>query len=87
MARLTVRLTPRGGRDAIDGWRGDILLARVAAPPAEGDANASLIRLLAKRLRVRRSDITLLSGAQSRTKVLEVAGLTLDEVRERLAVA
>ncbi|MDP9237210.1 MAG: DUF167 domain-containing protein [Chloroflexota bacterium] len=84
MARLTVRLTPRAGRDAIDGWRGDVLLARVAAAPTDGNANNALIRLLAKRLGIAPSRIALVSGGQTRTKVIEIDGLAENETRARL---
>ena len=84
MARITVRLTPRGGRDAIDGWRDDTLLARVSTVPADGAANASLLKLIANELRVAPSTITLVSGAQSRVKTIEVADMPLDEIRRRL---
>jgi hypothetical protein len=84
VARINVRLTPHGGRDAIDGWRDDTLLARVSTVPADGAANASLIQLLAKELRVAPSTITLVSGAQSRVKTIEIADMPLDEIRRRL---
>ena len=83
-ARIDVRLTPRGGRDRIDGWDGAVLHVRVAAPPADGRANESMIRLVAKALGVPPSRVTLVSGAQSRTKVVEVEGLMADEIRARI---
>ena len=83
-ARITVRLTPRGGRDGIDGWDGDVLRVRVAAPPAEGRANEAMLRLLAKALRIPVSHLSLVSGAQSRTKLLAVDGLSADDVHARL---
>ena len=48
--RLAVRLTPRGGRDGVDGWASDpagrpYLKVRVSAPPVEGKANAALMYL------------------------------------------
>ena len=85
MTRITVRLTPRGGRDAIDGWDGDILRVRVSAAPTEGRANAALVRLLAKTLRVAPSKIALASGAQSRTKVVRVEGLSTEDIRTAFA--
>ena len=77
--RFRVKLTPKGGRDAIDGWWTDsagnpALKARVAAPPEDGKANTALIGLLAKALEVRKSDVRIASGATSRLKLIEVDG-------------
>lgn len=83
-ARITVRVTPRGGRDAIEGWAGDVLRVRVAAAPADGKANEAIVRLVARALGVPPSDVRLVSGARGRTKVLEASGLTPAEARERL---
>lgn len=81
MARISVRLTPRGGRDAIEGWEGDVLHVRVSAPPVDGKANDALVRLLAKALGVAPSRVTLVAGAQARVKVVEVHGLTPAQLR------
>ena len=77
--RLTVRLTPRGGRDAIDGVeiRADgkaVLKARVRVAPSEGEANAALVALIARELDLPRSAVTLVAGATARLKTLAVAG-------------
>ena len=76
---LAVRLTPKGGRDAIDGVEQmadgrAVLKVRVAAPPSEGEANDALVRLLAKTLDVPPRDVTLAAGATARVKQLTVAG-------------
>ncbi len=76
---LVVRLTPKGGRDAIDGVETmsdgrPVLKARVRAAPEDGKANAALVEFLAKALRVPRSAVTLASGQTSRVKILEIAG-------------
>lgn len=76
---LTVRLTPRGGRDAIDGIEvlSDgrcVLKARVRAPASEGEANAELIRLIARALGVAPRSVTLAAGATARIKRLTIAG-------------
>ena len=81
MARISVRLTPRAGRNAIDGWEGDVLRARVAAPPVDGKANDALLRLLAKALGVAPSSVALVSGAQSRVKIVEIDDMTADDIR------
>lgn len=86
---LRVRLTPRGGRDSLDGVAvGDdgrgVVLARVRAIPSEGEANAALLRLVAKTLGVSRSAVTLVSGGKSRVKTLRI-GDPGEAVAARLA--
>lgn len=76
---LAVRVTPRSGRDAIEGEWLDAdgrawLTVRLAAAPTDGAANEALVRLLAKRLSLRPRDVTLASGASSRLKRLRLAG-------------
>ena len=76
---LAVRVTPKGGRDAIDGVAEladgtAVVKVRVRAAPSEGEANAAVIRLLAATLGVPRSAVILVAGGQGRIKRLEVAG-------------
>ena len=76
---LAVRLTPRGGRDAVEGVaeRADghsVLEVRVRAAPSEGEANAALIRLLARTLDVAARDVSLVAGAAARLKRIRIAG-------------
>lgn len=78
-ARLTVRLTPRGGRDAVDGWIRDgdgspCLKVRVSAPPVDGAANEALERLIAGAMKVPASAVRIVAGHQTRVKRLEIAG-------------
>jgi uncharacterized protein YggU (UPF0235/DUF167 family) len=76
---LAVRLTPKGGRDAIDGVERlsdgrAVLKARVRVAPTEGEANDALCRLIAKALDVPPRAVTLTAGATARVKRLTVAG-------------
>jgi uncharacterized protein YggU (UPF0235/DUF167 family) len=76
---LMVRLTPKGGRDSIDGIETladgrAVLKARVRALPSEGEANAALCRLIAKRVGVPLRDVNLIVGATSRIKRLAISG-------------
>jgi uncharacterized protein YggU (UPF0235/DUF167 family) len=81
--RFTVRLTPRAGVDRVDGVVDGTLRARVAAPPADGAANASLLRLLADELHAPRRSLRVAGGETSRTKVIAAAGIGPDALRER----
>jgi len=76
---LDVRLTPRGGRDAIEGVASladgrAVLKARVRAAPVEGEANAALRELIAKALGIAPRQIEVAAGAAARLKRLRIAG-------------
>jgi uncharacterized protein len=76
---VTVRLTPKGGRDAIDGIEvladgRAVVRARVRAVPADGAANAALVKLLADALDVAARDISVVAGATARIKRIKIAG-------------
>ena len=86
---LSVRVTPRSAKPGIGEWQTDpagrpFLEVRVAAAPAEGAANAEVIKLLAKTLGVAKGSIKLISGETSRLKRLEVP-LADAEIRDRLS--
>lgn len=85
VAKITVRVTPRGGRDAIDGYgAGGVLRVRVAAAPAGGRANDAVTRLLAKALGVPPTRVAVVAGASSRVKVIEIEGLSEAAVQTAL---
>ena len=76
---VVVRLTPKGGRDAIDRVEqladgNCVLKARVRAAANEGEANDALVRLLADALDVAPRQVSLLAGASARIKRLMIAG-------------
>jgi uncharacterized protein len=76
---ISVRLTPKGGRNSIDGIETmsdgrAVLKARVSAPPFEGAANAALVALLAKSLGVPLRNVEITGGATSRIKRVHVVG-------------
>lgn len=76
---VTVRLTPKGGRDAVDGVEqladGRVILKiRVRAAPSAGEANSALVRLLARSVGVAPSRVRVASGATARIKRVEIAG-------------
>ena len=83
---LTARLTPRGGRAAVEGVgaMGEevFLKVRVPAPPVDGAATAALVACLAGALDLPRSAVTLVAGERARIKRLRILG---EGVAERLA--
>lgn len=83
--RLQLRVSPGAGRSAVVGRHGDAWKLRVVAAPERGRANASVVELLATSLDLRRPDVRIVSGAGSRDKVVELVGITRDEVERRLA--
>ena len=83
---FAVKVHPRGKKNAITGEVGDALKVALTAPPVDGKANAACIEFFAKLLNVPRSSITIASGQNSRNKVLRVAGITAQQIRDRLDV-
>lgn len=78
--RLPVRVTPKGGRDAVDGWALDpagrpYLKVRVSAAASDGEANAALVAFLAKTLKRPKSALRIVSGETARLKMIEIEGL------------
>ena len=72
--RMTVRVRPGAGRTAVGGEHGGALVVRVAARAVDGRATEAALAALAAAFGVRRSAVTLVTGATSRTKVVDVAG-------------
>lgn len=83
-ATFAVKVQPRAKKNAVTGEVGDALKIALTAPPLQGRANQACIEFLAGLLKVPRSSITIAAGESSRRKVIRVAGLTAEQVRERL---
>lgn len=82
---IDVRVAPRASRDKILGLHGDALKVALTAPPVDGAANQALIALMARQLGVAKRDVTLVRGQTARDKTVSVAGVSVEEVSERLA--
>ena len=84
MAELRVAGTPRAHRDGVGPFADGVLRVRVARPPADGEANRAVVRLVADALAVAPSRITITAGERARRKRLEVDGLGVEELDRRL---
>lgn len=78
--RFSVYVQPRASRTGIAGHRGPDLKMRIASPPVDQAANEELLRFLADRLGIRRRNIRLVAGATSRRKVIEIDGLSAEQI-------
>jgi uncharacterized protein (TIGR00251 family) len=83
-ATFAVRVQPRARKNAITGELGGALKLALTVPPVEGKANQACIEFFAKLLKVPRSSVSIASGQGSRSKVIRVAGISGENLRQRL---
>jgi uncharacterized protein len=83
---FAVRVHPRAKKNAITGEIGDALKLSLTTPPVEGRANEACIEFFAKLLKVPRSSVTIASGQTNRNKVIRVAGVTAQHVKDRMGL-
>ncbi len=73
---FTVRVVPRASKSRIVGEHDGALKIQLVSPPVDGAANAELVKLLSKQFSVPKSDIEIISGQTSKTKMVRIAGIT-----------
>ena len=83
--RVTIHVVPRARKTELAGTYGDAIRIRIAAPPADGAANAALTRYLAQLLRVPVSKVQIVAGALGRRKVVEIEGLSSEAIKQTLS--
>ena len=76
---------PSAARNELAGFSEGVLRVKVAAPPVRGKANKELIAFLAQKLGLSEGDLIILKGHTSRNKVISIAGLTREELNQRLS--
>jgi uncharacterized protein len=84
MAILRVHVVPNAKSDDVVGEHGGAVKIKLRAPAVEGKANAALIRFLAERMKLPRYAIVLKRGEKSRDKLIQIHGLSEEDVRNRL---
>ena len=72
--QIAVRVTPRGGREALVPGTAEYFTARVAAPPVDGAANAALVLLVARTFGVAKRAVSVIAGETARLKRLRILG-------------
>jgi uncharacterized protein (TIGR00251 family) len=86
-ALLTVKVVPGSSRTQVAGTLDGMVKIKVAAPPEKGKANDCLIDYLAETLGCRKKDIHLVRGQTQPVKQLEIAGLSIETIRQRLGLS
>lgn len=82
--RLQIKAVPNAPKSEVAGWLGDALKVKVHAPPEDGKANAELCVFLAGMLGLPKGSVRLGRGASSRSKVIEIEGMSREKVMEKL---
>ena len=81
---VAIRVQPRASREGVQGLRGEAIAIQLKAAPVDGAANAALLKLLARVLKVPQSSIELVRGSTGRSKWIRVEGWTGEQVRAAL---
>jgi uncharacterized protein (TIGR00251 family) len=81
---FTAKVVPGSSRTAICGLLGKMLKIKVAAAPEKGKANQHLLEFLAKRLRVTRNAVSIVSGKTSPVKGIRVLGISAEMLSKKL---
>ncbi|HET8777816.1 MAG TPA: DUF167 domain-containing protein [Candidatus Limnocylindria bacterium] len=84
MAEIDVAVVPRAAANSVGPYADGLLRVRVTRPPADGEANRAVLRLVARALHVAPSRLELVSGARGRRKRIHITGLDDAELRRRL---
>ena len=84
MARFAVKVHPRARRSAFAGRLGDAWKLDLAAPPVDGKANEECVRYIAEWAGVPRARVSIVTGATSRRKVVDIEGMEQADAEARL---
>jgi uncharacterized protein len=82
--RIEVYIQPRASKSEVSGLHDGVIKIRIAAPAVENAANLALVEFVANQLGIAKRSVRVVAGGSSRRKVLEVGGLTEEEVAAKL---
>ncbi len=82
--RIEVKALPRSSKNQVQGEQDGALKVKLAAAPVDGEANQALVKYLASYLDIPRRNVVLLKGESSRNKVLEIKGLSREQLLQKL---
>jgi hypothetical protein len=82
---LELAVTPRAATDRVGPFRDGVLRVRVTRPPADGEANRAVLRLVARAIGLPVSRLSVVAGERARRKRITIEGIDADELGRRLA--
>lgn len=82
---FSVHVQPRASQCGVTGFRNGAIKIRLTSPPVDGAANDQCIDLFAGLLKVRRRDVSIVTGEASRHKIIKIAGITAEQFRSVIA--
>lgn len=85
MPDLELAVTPRAASDRVGPFRDGVLRVRVTRPPADGEANRAVLRLVARAIGLPVSRLSVVAGERARRKRITIEGIDADELGRRLA--
>lgn len=81
---LTIHVKPGTGKNEVAEIKPEFIKIKISAPPEKGRANAELVKFLSKILDINKNEIEIVSGNNSKIKMVKVNNLTVEEVIKRL---
>jgi hypothetical protein len=84
---MEIKAVPNAPRNEVVGWLGEALKVKVHAPPVEGKANRELCSFLAAELKLPKRSVRLVQGDGSARKLVEIDGLTYEDLLARFPLA
>lgn len=82
--RVRVKVNPRSSKDQLLDLDAETIRVKLTAPPVEGEANLALVKFIARTCRIPKGNVEIISGKKSRQKVIQIRGLGLSAVMDRL---
>lgn len=84
--KLSIYVQPRSSKNSIAGLFDNKIKVKLTSPPVDGAANELLIKFLSKKLSVAKSEISIISGEKSRSKIILVNGISKKDAMKSLGI-
>ena len=82
---LKIKVVPGASKSGISGWLGDALKVRVAEPPEKGKANKAIVKVIARALSLPVDAVSIIKGETSSRKVIQLHGISSEDLHSRLS--